>query len=179
MKLTFKEREWGGCPRIYMTVLKNILLAQRHLILLCQNYSISLKSWPRAPGLQGKEGERNSSRRQLPFWLVDLSISFLTRVFDLLLFLCLHKVGMCLLWPVFPFMAVRSASFVLSRCGKGAAHSRSPFCSALSGSCTQWLLCLGVCLHWEVQVFQVVLPSLNSELQGLGAPQMLCFLKFG
>lgn len=144
-------------PKDLYDSIKKHPLARRHLILLCQNYSISLKSWPRAPGLQGKEGERNSRRRQLPFWLVDLSISLLTRVFELLLFLYLHKVGMCLLWPVFPFMVVRSACFVLSRCGKGAAHSRSPFLF-----CAQWFLHTVATVSWCL-----------STLGGSGVPSRL------
>ena len=45
-------------------------------------------------------------------------------------------------------------------------------------SCTQWVLCPAVCLHWEIKVFQVILSALGYEPQDLGAPEMHCFLKF-
>lgn len=77
MKLKFKERELKGYTKVYMTVLENILPTQRRLILVCQNYSVCLKNWPRAPELQGKEGEKETAGEEAAlFRMLDLGISF-------------------------------------------------------------------------------------------------------
>lgn len=67
MKLKLREREQGGCTKIYMTVLKIILPAQGHLI-LGQNDSV----WKLVQGPGFKVGSEKGSHSFLPecstFW---------------------------------------------------------------------------------------------------------------
>lgn len=141
MKLKFKEREWGGCTKIYMTVLKNLLPAQRHLILVCQNYSVCMKSWPRAPELQVKEGEGNSRRGgscHLGCW--TWMFLFLPKYSAFCSPFHAVGVGMCPLWPVLFIHCCKKCLL----CALTVQKRRCPrtyllaYYSAHSGSCTQW-----------------------------------------
>lgn len=107
--------------------IKNILPTQRHLILVCQNYSVCLKNWPRSPELQGKEGEGNSRRGGVSVQIVGPEHFFS------------HPSN----WPsappftpsvwacapsdhFFPFVVIRSVCFVLSWSRKGGTYIHMP-----------------------------------------------------
>lgn len=127
--------------------IKNILPTQRHLILVCQNYSVCLKNWPRSPELQGKEGEGNSRRGGVSVQIVGpehffshpsnwpSAPPFTPSVWacapsDHFFFICCYK--KCLL-----------CSLMVQKRRDLHTHAHWLFVPP-SGSCTQWLLCSGV-----------------------------------
>lgn len=165
--------------KIYMTVLKNLLPAQRHLILVCQDYSVCMKSWPRAPGLQVKEGEGNSTRGgscHLGCW--TWVFLFLPKYSAFCPSFHAVGVGMCPLWPE---LFIHFCSKCLL-CACMVQKRRCPHMYLrLIVLYTVALVHSGIpswCLHWESQVFPVILPFIGPELQGFYAPELLCFLEF-
>lgn len=155
-----------------MRVFKNILPAQRHLIFLCQSDSVCFKGWPRAQGFKVRKKER--ARGCCHF---SRSWTFLVLPKG---FLSLHAEVMCRLWPVSSFTVLRSAYFPSAlTVQKRSCPLTLAFLLFTCVSGTWWLLCPHVCLHWEIQVFPVVLPSLEFELQDLCTPEMSPLLEFG
>lgn len=136
-----------------------------------------LEKLARAPGLQGKEDEGISRRGgscYLGWWTwaflffpeySTFCFSFHLHEKQVCVYLLFHawsrKSSLCSL-----MVQKRSCPLILTFlfCTQGFLHTVVP---------------LSCCLHWEVQVFQVILTSLGSGLQGLSAPEMLCFLEFG
>lgn len=151
-----------------MAVLKNLLPAQRHLILVCQNYSVCMKSWPRAPGPQGFRVSREkeiAEEEAAAIWAVGPERFFSypsTRPsalpFMLQVWVCVRSEQFC------PFTVVRSACFVLSGVEKEVpTHSPVGF-----------LFCT-VALGGESGAASR-LALLRPGLRGPHAPEMLCFL---
>lgn len=180
MKLKFKEGGgWGGCSKIYMTVLKNLLPAQRHLILVCQDYSACMKSWPRAPWLQVKKGEGNSTRGgscHLGCW---------TWVF---LFLPKYPascspfhavgVGVCPLWPVlFIHCCNKCLLCALTVQKRRYLHTYLWLISAHSGSCTQWYSALVFALGESGVPSRLICPW-NAPLSGIRIFQSIWFISW-
>lgn len=126
-----------------MTVLENILPTQRHLILVCQNYSVCLKNWPRAPELQGKEGEKETAGEEAAlFRMLDLGISFSPKQWAFCSSFHTVSAGMCPLWPVFFIRYKKCLLFSLMVRKRRDLHTHAHWLFVPhGGSRTQWLLC--------------------------------------